>query len=98
MPRLYHSVPLDEEQRHNAELSEKTIWTARFDGGVVERVQKHWVWLLHAILLSASMTLFTLSLCNKTSHVSDTMVTERYSAYCMFRSYPMRHGLDLTLL
>lgn len=81
MPRLYHSVPLDEEQRHNAELSEKTIWTARFDGGVVERVQKHWVWLLHAILLSASMTLFTLSLCNKTSHVSDTMVTERYSAY-----------------
>jgi hypothetical protein len=87
MPRLYHSVPLDEEQRHNAEVSEKTIWTSRFDGGVVsstvERVQKHWIWLLHAILLSASMTLFTLSLCNKTSHISDAMVTERYSAYCM---------------
>lgn len=87
MPKLYHSIPLDEEQPHNAEISEKTVWTSRFDGGVVsstvQRVQKHWIWLLHAILLSTSMTLFTLSLCNQTSHVSDAVVTERYSAYCM---------------
>jgi hypothetical protein len=34
------------------------------------------------------MTLFTLSLCNKTSHISDTMVTERYSAYCMSCTFP----------
>lgn len=92
MPRLYHSVPLDEEQNINRDGSEKTIWTAKFDSGVVsstvEKAYKHWTWLAHAILLSTSMTLFTLSLCNKTSHISDVMVTEQYSSYCMLLSSP----------
>ncbi|RKU41769.1 hypothetical protein DL546_003356 [Coniochaeta pulveracea] len=85
MPKLYHSVPLDEEQHLNEPVSEKSVWTSRFDGRVsstLEKIPRHWTWLVHAVLLSASITLFTLSVCTRTaSQITDKVVAEKYSSY-----------------
>lgn len=51
----------------------------------MEKIPKHWAWLVHAVLLSASITLFTLSMCTRTaSHITDKIVAEKYSSYCMY--------------
>ena len=85
MPKLYHSVPLDEEQSLSG-AREKRVWTSRFDSFTVSRttagLQKHWAWLAHAMLLSISMALFTLSFCSKNVNPSDPAILEKIGTYC----------------
>ena len=86
MPKLYHSVPLDEEQSH--EVQEKKVWSSRLDRDAVTRAVSSWAWLAHAILLSISMTLFTLSFCRNgasthgATQASDYELLSKVSTYC----------------
>jgi hypothetical protein len=90
MPKLYHSVPLDEEQSLSG-LPEKKVWTV-VDTNVLARtlgkIHKHWIWLIHAVLLSVSMTLFTLSFCSKTMKPTDPAFLEKIATYCKFGPLP----------
>jgi hypothetical protein len=99
MPKIYHSVPLDEEDSLNG-LQEKKLWTDR--GAISTRfggMKKHWAWLAHAILLSISMTLFTLSFCSKSINVTDPKVLEKIATYCgCYRGNPERIILTDTKL
>jgi hypothetical protein len=86
MAKVYHSLPLDEESLDGA-AEEKSTRTLREHSGsfsVVARdlLAKHWIWLLHAILLSISMTLFSLSFCLRDVKPSDLTYTKLYSSYC----------------
>ncbi|KAK0646371.1 hypothetical protein B0T16DRAFT_160119 [Cercophora newfieldiana] len=68
MPRSkYHAVLVDEEQRPipNSGL----------------QLRKHWVWLAHAMLLSASMTFFALSLCMKGTAPSESGFLDQISTW-----------------
>lgn len=100
MSKLYHSVPLDEEQSLNC-LPEKREWTA-FNRDTVNRsvggIQKHWTVIAHAILLSVSLTLFTISFCAKPINPSDPAVLEKFNTYCkcaeLSRSTAVHVGLS----
>ncbi|KAK0629863.1 hypothetical protein B0T17DRAFT_201389 [Bombardia bombarda] len=86
MPSLYHSVPLDEEQQNLNGLHEKGTWRPLgLDRHVISTTassfQKHWVWLVHAMLLSVSMTLFALSFCAKTTSPSDPGFLSQIATY-----------------
>ncbi|EOO02867.1 hypothetical protein UCRPA7_1626 [Phaeoacremonium minimum UCRPA7] len=83
MPKLYHAVPLDEEQqRLNGSLEKETRFlSTREDRQLLGLLAKHWMWLGHAVLLSMSLTLFTLSFCQRTARPSDLTVTEQFSSY-----------------
>ncbi len=93
MPKLYHSIPLDEEQSH--ELREKRVWTSKLDRDALTTAVSEWAWLVHAILLSISMTLFALSFCRTgtSTHapqLSDDELLNRVSTYCMLSSFATR--------
>jgi len=85
MSKVYHSVPLDEESLDGT--GEKLTRMVRTDSGLFaaakESIGKHWIWLGHALLLSVSMTLFTLSFCMRNAKPTDRTYTELYSSYCM---------------
>jgi len=95
MPRPeYHPLPRDEEQSHDTTREKKAEWlhpeidleTLENDGlrSSGHALQKHWVWLAHAVLLSASVTFFALSLCMKgTTSVSDPSILSQITTYCM---------------
>lgn len=94
MAKDYQAVPLDEEQSRSS--SESTIYEKdrlplrlASDGRnararASEFLAKHWPWIGHAVLLTLSMTLFTLSFCNRTARPSDLQVTQQFSSYCMY--------------
>ncbi|KAK3374968.1 hypothetical protein B0H63DRAFT_481410 [Podospora didyma] len=82
----YHSVPLDEEQSvDGSSSSEKGVrlsgHSRRSTSRTKSGLKTHWMWLVHAILLSVSVTLFTLSVCMKTAKPSDTGFLGRISTY-----------------
>ncbi|KAK0723110.1 hypothetical protein B0T26DRAFT_674722 [Lasiosphaeria miniovina] len=82
MPNDYHSVPLDEEESVNGS-TEKTPWLSgsrKTGSGPARPLQSHWIWLVHALLLSASVTLFTLSFCVKSANPS-THLLDHISTY-----------------
>ncbi|KAJ9134414.1 Tat pathway signal sequence [Pleurostoma richardsiae] len=85
MARVYHSVPLDEENSSLDGTQEKQTRTLELGGesfsGRIQQATRHWVWLIHAVLLSLSMTLFTLSFCERTARPSDLTVTRQFSSY-----------------
>lgn len=91
MPKLYHAVPLDEEQQHlNGSLEKETRFlSTREDRQLLGLLAKHWMWLGHAVLLSMSLTLFTLSFCQRTARPSDLTVTEQFSSYCKWLAAPL---------
>lgn len=84
MAKVYHSVPLDDENLDGK--PEKHVRSIRIDGELLsstaQRASKHWIWLVHAILLSVSMTLFTITFCNKAGKPTDLSYTRKYSSYC----------------
>ncbi len=84
MAKVYHSIPLDEE--HVGLGREKMTRTApgedRTRTSFREKLAKHGVWLGHAVLLSISMTLFTISMCMRDARPSDLTYTQKYSTYC----------------
>lgn len=94
MAKDYQAVPLDEEQSRSS--SESTIYekdrlALRLEDDKFQRnagtrasefISKHWPWIGHAVLLTLSMTLFTLSFCNRTARPSDLQVTQQFSSYC----------------
>ncbi len=101
MPKIYHSVPLDEEQNH--EVREKTVWTSKLDGDTIARTASKWAWLAHAILLSISMTLFTLSFCRTganthASHASESELLSSISTYCRWTARYRAHESQTPLL
>ncbi|KAL8419979.1 hypothetical protein RB594_002942 [Gaeumannomyces avenae] len=82
MSSLYQSVPHDEE----GSLTEdkEGVRTRRVRGvlsEVIERGRTHWTWIAHAVLLSASLTMFTLSLCSRGTKVDDLTFTKKYSSW-----------------
>ncbi|KAL2277890.1 hypothetical protein FJTKL_15170 [Diaporthe vaccinii] len=93
MAKDYQAVPLDEEQSRSS--SESTVYEKdrlalrlgddKFGRNPRTRasdfVSKHWAWIAHAVLLTLSMTLFTLSFCNRTARPSDLQVTQQFSSY-----------------
>lgn len=104
MPKIYHSVPLDEEQQHDRR--EKKIWTSVFDRDTLTRTVSSWAWLAHAVLLSISLTLFTLSFCRtgasiQASQISNYELMSRISTYCKLSPRPTSpegkpHGANAT--
>ncbi|KAI1634148.1 hypothetical protein F4809DRAFT_543748 [Biscogniauxia mediterranea] len=87
MEKLYHTVSLDEEpflpkeepsfgEKKSTWKSGKKSLQARFD-----KLAPHWIWLCHALLLSASLTFFALSFCQKTEKISDLEYTQQFSAW-----------------
>lgn len=88
MSKVYHSVPSDEER--SSVDAEKSMLTFRRErgsvAGLLEKARAHWAWIGHAVLLSTSLTLFTLSLCRRGPQLTDRTVTENYSSYCRFPS------------
>lgn len=102
MAKDYQAVPLDEEQSRSS--SESTIYEKdrvalrlgddKFGRNARTRatdfVSKHWAWIAHAVLLTLSMTLFTLSFCNRTARPSDLQVTQQFSSYCMHQVNTLR--------
>lgn len=92
MSKVYHSLPLDEEKLDDdsAPFTSTTrtlsIDSDRTDGFVPRvrrRMAKHWMWLGHAVLLTTSVTLFTLSFCARNAKPNDAAYTKAYSSYCM---------------
>ncbi len=87
MARGYHSVPLDDESLEGGD--EKLSMVPWIEPDLVpnawENLARHWVWLAHAVLLSVSMTLFTLSFM-RDAKLSDVSYTKKYSSYCMLLS------------
>jgi len=84
----YHAVPVDEERSPSGVREKKTDWLhPDLDNLPIHNsgngLRKHWVWLAHAILLSASVTFFALSLCMKGTSLSDSPFMSRISTYCM---------------
>ncbi|EHA54043.1 hypothetical protein MCOR27_006993 [Pyricularia oryzae] len=83
MSKVYHSVPSDEER--SSVDAEKSMLTFRRErgsvAGLLEKARAHWAWIGHAVLLSTSLTLFTLSLCRRGPQLTDRTVTENYSSY-----------------
>ena len=80
----YEPVPLlDEEQQ-----TEKGAWRrklsleALYQARPAQRAAQHWVWIGHAVLLSVSITLFTLAFCMHSARPSDLTVTTQFSSYC----------------
>lgn len=89
MPKLYHSVPLDEEKDGASfQAASRTLSTDSERDGVVPRARRklgsHWPWLIHAVLLTISGTLFAVSFCARTAKPDDTLYTKLYSSYCEF--------------
>lgn len=87
MAKVYQSVPLDEDH-DRLDVMEKTVWLSgpvrddSFFARTSRTVREYRAWLVHAILLSVSMTLFTLSLCARDAKMSDLAYTRHYSSYC----------------
>ncbi len=92
-PVYYHSVALDEERpgRGGGEKSTSTR-TPAADGGLFaalrEGLARYGVWLGHALLLSTSITLFTVSLCMRDGRPSALKYTQQYSSYCTSLARP----------
>jgi hypothetical protein len=86
MHQVYRSVPLDEEQSSLDGFQEKRVRSSRFDRDAISKrlggVQKHWMWLAHAVLLSISITLFTLSICAETASPSAPGFLQKIATYC----------------
>ncbi|KUI64610.1 hypothetical protein VM1G_01049 [Cytospora mali] len=93
MAKHYRAVPLDEEQiRSSSEstLYEKGNLSIRVEDDKLENDMRtkvldfafnHYAWIGHAVLLSMSITLFVLSICNRTARPSDLQVTQQFSSY-----------------
>jgi hypothetical protein len=84
----YHAVPVDEERRVSGEREKQVEWLhPDLDGQRITSsgllLRKHWVWLAHAVLLSASITFFALSLCMKGTLSSESNFLSQISTYCM---------------
>lgn len=93
MHGTYRPVPVDEEQQSRSSsetVFEKGTPTVRFQGQESRRARvqdflaNNWAWIAHSVLLLLSLTLFTLSFCQRTAKLSDLQVTQQYSSYCMF--------------
>ncbi|EFX00321.1 hypothetical protein CMQ_7323 [Grosmannia clavigera kw1407] len=83
MPKLYHSVPLDEE-KDGASFSRTLSSDSDWDGVIPKarrQLSSHWSWLIHAVLLTVSGTLFAVSFCARTAKPDDTLYTKLYSSY-----------------
>jgi hypothetical protein len=82
----YEPVPLLDEEHD----TEKSAWRRRlsleafYRTRPVRRVAQHWVWIGHAILLSVSITLFSLAFCMRYARPSDLTVTTQISTYCEY--------------
>ncbi|ERS97142.1 hypothetical protein HMPREF1624_06472 [Sporothrix schenckii ATCC 58251] len=91
MSKVYHSLPLDEEKLDDDSTTfASTTRTLSIDSdseraGFVPRVRhrlaQHWMWLGHAVLLTTSVTLFTLSFCARNAKPNDATYTSAYSSY-----------------
>ncbi|EJT81737.1 hypothetical protein GGTG_01712 [Gaeumannomyces tritici R3-111a-1] len=82
MSNLYQSVPHDEEGSLTGD--KEGVRTRRVRGvlsEVIERGRTHWTWIAHAVLLSASLTMLTLSLCSRGAKVDDLTFTKKYSSW-----------------
>lgn len=96
MSKIYHAVPIDEEQSRSSSdtIYEKDSVAIRHADDRFERdprtrvldfLTSNWTWLAHTILLSSSLVLFTLSFCQRTAtaRITDLEVTQQYASYCM---------------
>jgi hypothetical protein len=85
MEKVYEPLPLDEESRVQSTQSGRTrrVWIES-DGWVskTQRFAQNWPWLIHAVLLSVSTTLFALSLCVRSREPTDLDYTRKYSTWC----------------
>ncbi|CAK7207412.1 hypothetical protein SEUCBS139899_010222 [Sporothrix eucalyptigena] len=91
MSKVYHSLPFDEEKLDDDSTTfTPTTRTLSIDSdeeraGFVPRARrqlaKNWMWLGHAILLTTSVTLFTLSFCARNAKPNDAEYTKAYSSY-----------------
>ncbi|KAK4193624.1 hypothetical protein QBC35DRAFT_1646 [Podospora australis] len=59
----YRSVPLDEDEKDNWPTEVERSPTHVPSRATSDRYPSHWLWLVHAVLLSVSITFFALSLC-----------------------------------
>jgi len=86
MSKTYRPLARDEEHSLDG-FPEKGARLSESEDNVVLRtaggLEKHWMWLVHAILLSLSMTLFALSFCTKTGNPSNPKFLEKIGTYCM---------------
>lgn len=75
---------LEKGERSGSE--ERLTWSGESESlsSTVQGLGPHWVWLAHAVLLSASVLFFAFSFCARTSKISDLEYTKKYSAWCMY--------------
>ncbi|KAI0512697.1 hypothetical protein F5B22DRAFT_614882 [Xylaria bambusicola] len=84
MPKQYN---LDEEpflEKGERGDSEETLtWMGGSEASTIipRNINPHWIWLAHAVLLSLSALLFSLSFCSRTAKISDLEYTQKYSAW-----------------
>ncbi|KAI0195024.1 hypothetical protein F4808DRAFT_331271 [Astrocystis sublimbata] len=87
MPDKYHTIALDKEpfleKCERTDSEETLIWTGESEPltSGLRNLSIHWVWLAHAVLLSASALFFALSFCARTTKTSDLEYTRRFSAW-----------------
>ncbi|KAI1117119.1 hypothetical protein F5Y14DRAFT_404880 [Nemania sp. NC0429] len=87
MAQRYHPMALDEEtfldKGECREINDELIWRdeSRFLGRMPQNLSPRWIWLAHAVLLSASVIFFALGFWMKLAKTSDFEYTQKYSAW-----------------
>ncbi|KAM7191738.1 protein of unknown function (DUF3328) domain containing protein [Rhypophila sp. PSN 637] len=92
MPTKYHPVSRDEEHRIDGGFPEKDVLLPQSEHDQDQDIPttqrrtrsglpKHWIWLVHAVLLSFSITMFAMSFCRKTGSPSDPKFLEKIGTY-----------------
>lgn len=100
MPQAYAPVPSTDDaglraasdtSSHHDPDSEKYEWTTRPQRGLQRRIPgAHWTWYLQAAMLSASVTLFIVSMCRMSGGAKDAVPT----SWCKYSSQMRRSGKD----
>ncbi|KAI0128648.1 hypothetical protein BJ170DRAFT_682434 [Xylariales sp. AK1849] len=95
MAKAYSAVPLDEEEplTGGSETTEKWTWKSDTES-VPKRLQRlnpHWAWLAHAVLLSISMTFFALSFCMRSARHPTDPIPVTYSPALSAINYEIKH-------
>ena len=92
MSQAYKPLPLEEEQsimsRDDASENEKWGWRSENKSRLHNQVQKfstsHWTWIVQAVLLSASITFFAVTMCMRSSGKQTNSVP---TTWCKSSSY-----------
>jgi len=87
MDSKYHLLPRRDKEDHIGPI---TALDQRDNFGIISRdsiitYKSKWLWLLHTIMFSISLTLFTLSVTVRSSTLKHV---QEFSAWCMFTIKP----------